>query len=382
MRKVASLILITLSLGLFAQKAKVTSTFNYLRSGELDEAKEAIDLATVNPSTAEWYKTWMYRAQTYARLANSKEEKFASLKEGALEEAIKAYKKALTIEDKKSDKNQLRREYGSLINTAYSTGSLAYDNKDYAGTYKYWVMADGINDDLGIKDTALVYNIALIANMAGYQKESIMYYDKCIANDFKGANPYVAKSRIQSEMKDTDGALATLAAGRAKYPNDQSLITSEIDIYLVSERLDEALVNLNLAINNDPENYIFYYFRGLIYDNKKDMDNAVKDYEKSIELNPEHYESYLGLGALYNNKGAEMLTIANGLPPSKQKEYDIAKAEAVAVIRQGLPYIEKAHELKPDDMNTMNSLKSIYAALKENEKLMGIMAEIKAAEAK
>lgn len=382
MRKVVSLIMITMTLGLFAQKAKVTSTYNYLRSGELDEAKEAIDLATENPSTSEWYKTWMYRAQTYARLAQTKDEKYASLKEGALEEAIRSYKKALTIEDKKSDKNQLRREYASLINTAYTMGHDAYEQQDFSNTYKYWVMADGINEDLGVKDTALVYNIAMVAKMANKPEESITYYDKCIANGFKGANPYVAKARIQSELKDTDGALATLAAGRAKYPNNQALITSEIDIYLVSERLDEALGNLNLAINNDPENYIFYYFRGLIYDNKKDMDNAVKDYEKSIELNPEHFESYLSLGALYNNKGAEMLTAANQLPPSKQKEYDEAKDAAVAVIRQGLPYIEKAHEIKPDDMDTMNSLKSIYAALKENEKLMGIMAEIKAAQAK
>ena len=175
--------------------------------------------------------------------------------------------------------------------------------------------------------------------------------------------------------------MATLKQGREKFPNDQSLITLELDIYLSSERLDEALENLNLAINNDPDNYLFYYIRGVIYDNKDDIENAQMDYRKAIELNPEHFDSYLSLGASYNNKGAKMLTEANLIPPSEQEKYDVAKAAAIKVIREGLPYIEKAHELNPKDMDTMKSLKSIYTALNEMEKLIAINKEIQAASA-
>ncbi|MBD77780.1 MAG: hypothetical protein CL840_02410 [Crocinitomicaceae bacterium] len=381
MRKIITVLLVALSVGVFAQKSKVTSTYNYLKYGELDNAKEAIDLATVNVSTAEWYKTWMYRAQTYARIAQSKDEKYASLKPGALEEAIKAYKKVITIEDKKNPVGQLKQEYSSLVNTAYTEGYNYYNSKDYANTYKYWVMANDINEELGVKDTALVYNIAMVAKAGQMNAEAIAYFDKCITNGFKEALPYSGKARIQNDSKDVDGALATLKQGREKFPNDQSLITLELDIYLSSERLDEALENLNLAINNDPDNYLFYYIRGVIYDNKDDIENAQMDYRKAIELNPEHFDSYLSLGASYNNKGAKMLTEANLIPPSEQEKYDVAKAAAIKVIREGLPYIEKAHELNPKDMDTMKSLKSIYTALNEMEKLIAINKEIQAASA-
>ena len=164
MKKVLILAVLALSIGASAQKSKVTSTYNYLKYGELDNAKEAIDAATANEATSGWYKTWMYRAQTYSQLARSTDPKYASLKNGALEEAIAAYKKLLTIEDKKNDKNKMKQEYASLVSVAYSTGLDAYDAKDFATTYKFWVLADNINDEIGNTDTALVYNIALPAN--------------------------------------------------------------------------------------------------------------------------------------------------------------------------------------------------------------------------
>jgi tetratricopeptide (TPR) repeat protein len=381
MKRVLTICLLTVSLGAFAQKAKVTSTYNYLKYGELDEAKEAIDAATENPSTSSWYKTWMFRAQTYSQLATTKDEKFASLKEGALEEAIKAYQKVLTIEDKKNDKDQMRREYAALVQVAYNEGLNAYDKEDYPSTYKYWKLADQVNDDLGVKDTALVYNIALIAEKAGDNEGAIAYLDKCIANNFKGAYPYANKAKIQQATGDVDGALATLKAAREKYPNEQMIITKELEIFLASGRDQEAIENLDAAIANDSSNYLFYYARGTLKDGMGDLDGARADYQKAIDLKPDHFDSYFNLGASYVNNGAKLMTEANNIPTNKPKEYEAAKAKADEELKKSIPFLEKALELDPNSLETMNSLKSLYVNLNMAEKAIEMNKRIQEAQA-
>ena len=381
-KKIISLLMITISLGLFAQKSKVTSTYNYLKYGELDKAKKAIDLATVHESTLGWYKTWMFRAQTYARLANQKEgDDFYSLKAGALEESIKAYKKVLTIEDKKSPVDNLKREYASLVSTAYDQGLNNYENKNFDKTFYYWELANQINEEMEINDTALILNIAIVAVSAKNTEGAIKYFDKCIDADVREAYPFSRKAHMQQEGGDLDAALNTLASGRAKYPEDQGLITQELNIYLSSGKNEEALKNLNDAIANDSNNYLYYFARASIYDNKKDNLNAETDYKKAIELNPKHFDSYFNLGASFFNKGAEMMKEAQMIPPNETKKYEEAYNLAVAELKKSVPYLEKAKEINPKDKATLNSLKTLYLQTKENEKAMAIIAELKALEA-
>ena len=145
--------------------------------------------------------------------------------------------------------------------------------------------------------------------------------------------------------------------------------------------MDEALANLNAAIENEPTNYMFYFARGTIYDNKKELENAVTNYLKSGELKPDHFDSFYNLGALYYNQGADLLTKANMIPPSESARYEKQKTEAVEVLKKGLPHLEKAHELNPKDASTMNSLKTVYILVGETEKAIEMTKKIEAAAA-
>ena len=367
-RKVATIVLVTMSLSAFSQKNKVTSTYNYLKYNELDQAKEAIDLATVNAATSEWWKTWYYRAKVYAQIAASPDEKYASQKEVALEEAVKSYKKTLTFEDKKMDKGAITSEYRALVNPTFDMGVKYYQAKNFEKSIKFFQLAEGINKDNGVEDSSLVYNIALAGVNGGMTEVAVQYLDICIEHGYKGYFPYSDKAKLYLAQGNEDEALKALNAGRVKYPNEQSLLTQELNIYLKNERYDEALANLNTAIENEPGNFIYYFARGTIYDNKHEPHRAEADYAKSIELNPEHFDSYYNLGAAYYNEGAEMLTEANNIPPNKVDEYNAAKDAAVEVLKQGLPHLEKAHEINPKDRNTIASLKTVYTLVGNAEK--------------
>ena len=383
MRKLATILFVTISITAFAQKNKVTSASNYLRYyadskslDDLNSAKAAIDEATENPSTLDWWKTWHYRGQIYAQIAISDDPSLADQKEVAVETAISSYKKALTYEDKKMDKAQMTREYRGLVNPTFEFAVEYYQAENYESAIKFFQLAEGINKDNGILDSSLTYNIALAAVNGGNTSVAVQYLDECINHGWKGYFPYSDKAKLYLSQGNEAEALKALEAGRLKYPNEQNLLTQELNIFLKNENYDGALNNLDAAIANDPSNHIMYFARGTIYDSKGEHEKAELDYLKSIELNPEHFDSYYNLGAAYYNQGAEMLTEANNIPPNKVDEYDAAKAAAVEVLKKGLPYLEKAHEILPTDQNTMISLKTVYTLVGQPEKAIEMKNKI------
>jgi tetratricopeptide (TPR) repeat protein len=50
--------------------------------------------------------------------------------------------------------------------------------------------------------------------------------------------------------------------------------------------------------------------------------------------------------------------------------------EANSYYKLALPYLKKADELQPNDLNTLNSLRQIYSSLGDSENLKAIQAKI------
>ncbi len=381
MKKIIIAGLMLVSTGVMAQKSKVTTASNLLKYEDYEGAKAAIDAAESNAATSDWWKTYQYKGKVYAAIAKSTDPKVKALDADALDKAAAGFEKALTYDDKRMDKAEIKAAYRSLVNLAFSDGVEAYNAKEFDRSIASFKMAEKINAANGINDTGLTYNIVLVAIDGGKNDVAMEYLNKCIEGNIKGSAPYSSKARLQAEAADEEGALATLKAGRELYPNDQSLLTQELNIYLKNGKMDEALANLDVAIENDPDNHIFYFARGTIYDNKKDVENATANYLKSGEINPEHFDSFYNLGALYYNKGAEKLTEANNVPPSKVEEYNKKKDEAVGILKKALPHLETAHALNPTDMSTMNSLKTVYTLVGETPKAVEMNKKIEAAAA-
>jgi len=82
------------------------------------------------------------------------------------------------------------------------------------------------------------------------------------------------------------------------------------------------------------------------------------------------------MGALYFNEGAEMLNKANDI--NDDKKYKEAKAKAEDKLKLSIPYLEKAHQIDPKDMPTMESLKNAYYRLGMLDKNEAIKKEIDA----
>ena len=97
---------ISISLGVMAQKGKVTSALSYIDQGELDKAKEAIDAALVNESSANWFNTYFAKGKLCQASYQSENPKYKAFYADPLAEAYAAYEKAIELDTKGRNKKE------------------------------------------------------------------------------------------------------------------------------------------------------------------------------------------------------------------------------------------------------------------------------------
>lgn len=361
-----SLVLVMSTASLFAQNQKVQSAILYNRHGELDKAQAAIDEAILNPKTSESAKTWYYRGEIYLSIFGS--DQFSSLASDPLVTALESYSKSLVLDLKNDFSDDSRRKIGSAFNTIYNRGVERYSKKDFVNALvdfeRLLVLTPG--------DTNLIFNAALTSEKLNDNARAVKYFNNLLAIDFKTAAIYQTLAQIMKEEKDTARAIEYLAAGRKAFPNEVGLVIDELNIYMLQNRQAEIVANLNEAIKLAPENATLYYALGYAHDRQKNEELAALNYSKAIEKKPDYFEPYYNLGALYFNKSVEMLKEANKIPFNQPKKYEEAMVKVKAAFEKAQPFLEKAHELNPADIDAMTSLQQLYVQTKQNEKALAM----------
>ena len=376
---------VTISFGAIAQKGKVTSALNYIDQGILDKAKEAIDLALANESTANWFNTYFAKGKLCQATFQSKDPKINALYADPLAEAYTAYEKAMELDPKGTVKKKIIT--GSIFNNLavdfYNQGSQRFEAKDYAGALQSFQTQIKITESdiyVGAVDTGMYYNAGLAAVNSGKFKDAIQYFQKCADMKYMGITPYFQMSEAYLAAGDTANAEATLTGLSAKFPNDKNVTLQLIDLYIKGNKNAEAQKYIKVAKESDPNNFSLYLASGIIYLNEFKYDDAITELTKSIELKGDVYDSQYGLGAAYINKAADMFKAANEI--MDVKKYSEAIDQANAVYAKALPYMEKAYEIKPDDVYAMRSLQELYYRLKMTDKYTAIKAKLDAIDKK
>jgi len=368
------LAVVSISLGVMAQKGKVTSALSYIDQGILDKAKDAIDQALTNESTINWFNTYFAKGKLCQATFESKDPKFNAYYADPLEEAYTAYQKALELDPKGSVKKKMitGMVYNSLAVNLYTQGGTRFEAKDYAGALKSFETQIKITESdmyVGVVDTGMYYNAGLAAVNSAKYPEAIKYFEKCAEMKYQGITPYFQMSEAYMASGDTAKAEAVLTGLSGKFPNDKNVTLQLIDLYIKSNKNDEAMKYIKLAKEADPNNYSLFFAAGIIYLNELKYDEAIVELTKSIEIKGDLYDTQYGLGAAYINKAAEMFKKANEI--MDVKKYGEAVDEANAVYTKALPYMEKANEIKPDDVYAMGSLQELYYRLKAKDPSYG-----------
>jgi tetratricopeptide (TPR) repeat protein len=379
------LAVISISLGAIAQKGKVTSANSFIDQGLLDKAKESIDQALINPKSISWTNTYFVKGKLCQAIYNADNPKYNAFYTDPLAEAYSAYEKSMELDPKGGSKKKIiaGMVYNSLAMELYSQGSKKFEANDYEGALKAFAVQIKITESdifAGGIDTGMYFNAGLAAQNAKKYEEAIKYYNKCGELKYLGINPYFRIYESILGQGDTIKAEAYLLDLPNKFPGDNTVNFQLADLYLKSNKPDDALVYLGRAKKADPDNYSLWFATGITYLNQNKFDDAITELTRAIEIKSDLAETHYACGAAYINKAAEMFIKANDI--MDVNKYEAAINQANAVYAKALPYMQKAYQLNPNDKYTMLSLKELFYRLKMTNEYNDIKAKLDALEQK
>ena len=401
MKKISiiSLLLLLSFSTVFGQKKNIVNAALYLKTSQkskgddivknIKDAKKYIDEAFNNESTSNDPKMWNYRSKIYLQIAI----KHSQLDDNAIFKATEAYincmnrdKKGRVVVRKWTPEEEVME---GLINCGFKLFNSAIDKYnigEYESAIKHYnAIFDIIPfDNQGrlskgnIKKETILYNSFFAAKKLNDNDRCKKILEDLINIDFNESAIFIHLSDIYIEENNNDKALEYLELGRNKFPGNQGIINSEINLYIKLGRTKELIAKLAEAIEISPDNHLLYFNRGTIYDQQGDFSNAESDYLQSLKIKPESFGSNYNLGALYFNKGVELKNKAND--SDNDKVYKKLNAQASSKFDASLPYLEKAYNLEPKDKNTLLSLKQLYylkGDYKKSEEMKKNIAELK-----
>lgn len=382
-----------------AQSKNVVSAINYLgyfekdkNPDDLKDAKSYIDLATVHEETKLKAKTWSFRGRIYMLIAQSKDPKVSALSSNALEEATNAYAEAVRLDDK-GNYPEAKNGLQNCIVLTSNSGIASFQSGSYeAALVSFERVIEVTQKAYNISDTTTIMNAALAAERSGNDDKALTLFRRLTELKYReneeGVMPglYVSMARIYKRKGDTEKFLDIIQKARVLFPNDKNLILTELNYYIETGKIAEAVSNIKLAIEKDPMNEVLHYNQGVLYDNLLNPEkgkpqpsekeateyfsNAEKAYNKAIELKPDYFDAVYNLGALYYNKGVKQNEFANTITDNKKYEIETKKADET--FRKSLPYMEKAEAMNPTDLNSRralyNTLSMLYRMTDQAEK--------------
>ena len=395
------LLFIIISIYSFAQSNNVTKEIE----GKIEDAKVRVDKEINDPVLNNKAETWYLYSYVYKEIAKS--EVFAHLDATPEEKAVNAIEKCQKLDSDNtyySDIISLMLELGPIIyNKAINNYNLAVKNNNSIEQYKvasyYFDLFYQVIDILGKDDKKFIdqfieYNginprktyifSGFAADQIGESDKSHKYYNSVIdltATDeherqqsFALIYYYEAELLIR-EQKD-DKALLVLDKALKVWPNNKDIVVLAISFYKQKKDNDKLGEVMETAITNNPNDINLLYTLARNYNNMaknykkngyqgtadKYTNDAISTYKKAIAIGTDNKKLELGLnfnlGVIYFNKASRMYNSQTGGIEAYQN-----------MLKEAKPYLEKALEIDPANVNAKKMLIKIYQSLELNEKL-------------
>jgi tetratricopeptide (TPR) repeat protein len=189
---------------------------------------------------------------------------------------------------------------------------------------------------------------------------------------------------ILVEKGKVEEAKAAVTEARNANPEDSSLILTEADLYLKVNDFDTYTKLVNQALANDPNNVDLVYNLGVISGNANKVADAEKYYRKALEINPNYFNANLNLAELLLRADEKFVNEMNKLGTSTKdmKRYEVLKTQREDLFKSTIPYLQKAVELEPTNIDVAKTLMNVYSALEMTAEYKELKAKVKVLEAK
>jgi tetratricopeptide (TPR) repeat protein len=328
-------------------------------------AKESTDKAIINDKTKDNSELWAYRSIIYSAIAITDTLNKAN-SEAAFKAAQEAVASAKVFDTKKENTKFIESAEQNLAIMMQNRGVAAFNKKDYKQAY------DSFKFIADVKPQDSLFNMytAIAANSAQMYDEAAKYFRKTIEVNPKNPALYDELAKVYLAKTDTTNALKVIEEGRIKHPEFMTLIYDELNIYLNRGQAAQQVSKIENAIAKDPKNKTLYFVAGVAYSANKQLDKAEESYNKALAIDPSYSDAIYNLAVIYINRANDYITQANKLPNNKTSDvkYNELKKKFEGELSKAVPLLEKARELSPKDVNTLNTLREVYIKLNKLDK--------------
>jgi tetratricopeptide (TPR) repeat protein len=195
-------------------------------------------------------------------------------------------------------------------------------------------------------------------------------------------NKNIALILVQSGK--TDEAKKAIAEARIANPDDISLITTEANLYLETKDFETYKKLINEVLEKNPNDADLIFNLGVISANAKNQVDAEKYYKRAMEINPNYINAYINLAALKLDNEKIIVDEMNKLGASDKdmKRYEVLKNKRLELFKSSIPFLVKAVEIDPTNIDVSKTLLNVYNALEMSAESKSLKEKIKAEEAK
>lgn len=190
---------------------------------------------------------------------------------------------------------------------------------------------------------------------------------------------YKNMALILVDAGKTEEAKKAIEEARATNPEDTSLILTQANLYLQTKDYETYKKLINEVLEKSPNDADLVFNLGVLSANAKDVANAEKYYARTLEINPKYVNAYINMAALKLEAETAIIAQMNKLGNSDKdmKRYAVLKTERQNIFKSVIPYLEKAMEVDPKNVDVANTLLNVYSALEMTAQKKALEAKMK-----
>jgi len=179
-------------------------------------------------------------------------------------------------------------------------------------------------------------------------------------------------------------AKKAVADARKANPEDNTLLLTEANLYLETKDFETYKKLVAEALEKNPNDADLVFNLGVLSANAKNRADAEKYYKRVIEINPKYVNAYINLAALKLEDEKVIIDEMNKLGTSAKdmKRYEVLKTQREDLFKSTIPYLQKANELDPNNIDVAKTLLNVYSALEMMPESKELKAKIKVLEQK
>jgi tetratricopeptide (TPR) repeat protein len=208
---------------------------------------------------------------------------------------------------------------------------------------------------------------AMMAQQIDQFDDALMNYNKLFDLGYYPESALNSCIYIELNEKDNpEKALEIVKLAKEKYPENNNFHNQEVDILIKMEKLDEAIAELKIAIEHEPENVTLLTNLGMLCDFNGDPESAAKYYKEALVIEPTNRNALINLAVLYITNGDLINKTAIDMDiKTYNKEGAAVEARAKELWLEALPLLLTVLETDEKDELGLQNLQAVYSKLRD-----------------